>query len=587
MKKPSDEKIKEAAEIAARLSAMNSSRMAKYRRNYNRYNNNGSTSADLWQLDSEGVQGYRTAWAYDNDTGATAQYNVIQSCVDTLVSKITQTKVRPFFNPVNGLYDTRKACKNAQIFFDAFYERKRVYQQAGMALLSAALFDHGAIWIDEQTANVKRLNPWQVHYSHAEYDNGSIKYAFIEFRNYPLNAVKTDVDDLTRELKQNPLAKCDYGIVYNLIDKIRCDFVGGRIAASYGLASDVCPIAVLYYADPIKGANSTGLADRIYATQIMIDRILQRVSDATELTPANTMFVPTVAGVKVSKLSNRIGEIVEYTPAPGASSPVTVATPQFISPQYIDMLDRLVRYAYEQSGISQLSAQSKKPTGISSGVALQTLEDVESERFETVLQNYIRFCMRIAEICIDVLPDDLEVLPRRSVRSDIKWRDVRKQRELFNIQFSAASSLSKDPQTKMGQIEKLISMGMINQDIASSLLDMPDLEGAYSIATTSYDATSAIIDTVINTGDYDLTGIENLPQLLKETANTMMRMIASGEKREALDRLISFTNKIVSATAELSAPPEPPMPQEVPEPQAQMQVVPEQMPIEPPPQLPA
>ena len=45
-------------------------------------------------------------------------------------------------------------------------------------------------------------------------------------------------------------------------------------------------------------------------------------------------------------------------------------------------LDRLYNRSFEIAGISQLSAQSSKPSGLDSGRALREFSDIESERFQ-------------------------------------------------------------------------------------------------------------------------------------------------------------------------------------------------------------
>ena len=90
-----------------------------------------------------------------------------------------------------------------------------------------------------------------------------------------------------------------------------------------------------------------------------------------------------------------------------------MATPPAIDNQYLQMLQYWKTAAFQQEGISELSAQAKKPSGLNSGVALQTLEDVESERHNPALLLYIDFLMKTAKTMIQVFPEDEEILPKR------------------------------------------------------------------------------------------------------------------------------------------------------------------------------
>ena len=150
---------------------------------------------------------------------------------------------------------------------------------------------------------------------------------------------------------------------------------------------------------------------------------------------------------------------------------------------YQQLLEFYIRKAYEMEGISLLSAQSKKPAGADSGVALQTLEDVESERFQYLLDNYINFYTNIVKTAIEVFPADDDILPQRYNRSGIKWKEIKKQKELINFQFSNASSLSKDPATKLAQLKSLADMGLIDQFAVAKYLELPDIEAAFDRVT--------------------------------------------------------------------------------------------------------
>ena len=63
-----------------------------------------------------------------------------------------------------------------------------------------------------------------------------------------------------------------------------------------------------------------------------------------------------------------------------------------------------IKKAYELEGISEMSAQSKKPADVESGKAMQTLEDIESDRFNVQLQRFTHFLVDVSRLCIDVFP---------------------------------------------------------------------------------------------------------------------------------------------------------------------------------------
>ena len=95
----------------AELKSLNESRLAKYYRNYNYYNN--TPAGTLKNIRMPSIVGlYGMDESVENDTTIMPSINVIKSCIDTLASKISQSKVRPFFNCINGTFKDINVCKN-------------------------------------------------------------------------------------------------------------------------------------------------------------------------------------------------------------------------------------------------------------------------------------------------------------------------------------------------------------------------------------------------------------------------------------------------------------------------------------------
>lgn len=551
-------------------------RDVKYRRNFNRYFNNFNRTDDIWTNYSN-ILSYYTA--IDETVGVIPYLNVIRSAIDTTTSKLSQTRVRPFFNPILGTYKTIKTCRNAQIYFDEIYEMQDVYRKSINSITDALLFDMGVIWIDDETKKIQKINPWEFIFDVAEMATGNLTRVELRRKQYPLTAL---IDILPKgsiyfdRLADTPNFCVDYRIYWDLLGGKQYKFIGNELIQTRKITYKTAPFVWIYYKDPIKGAFSDSMADVLYRIQKMVDDITYKIAVATELSPANLIFVPKNSGVKTSMIgSSKIGEIFEYNLPSTGGNPITVATPPVIDGMYIQLLDYFMSKAYNLVGVSELSAQAKKPSGLNSGVALQTVEDVESERHNVILQNYTRFCRDIAEKVIEIMPDNEEVLPKRRARSAITWKDIKTEREMFNVQYSSASSLSKDPKVKMEQIEKLISMKVIDPSIAATFLEMPDLEGTYSIQTASYDYNEKIIERAIEhgpnpeTGQFNFYECTSLQGLLGQSINTLMRLDTNDEKPEVLDRLALLINQIKvmldEVTEALQPPPAAPPPMQQPQ----------------------
>lgn len=530
--------------------------IGKWRRNYRLYNN--SPNASLENMEEPTVVGlYSNTYRQEVDTSETPKVNVIRSCVDTLVSKISESKVRPFFNTINGSFEDITICKQAQQYFDVLYDTQNVNKIVSEAFRDACIFDTGVIYVDEDTNTISKALPFQVNVRPSEMTYGKITRIYYERRDYPITLLPKKVAD---KIKNDDIEYMDYGIYYDTFKKKKVYFGNNRVMLEEDYDKDIVPFIFLHYSNPTFGISGLSIADVLNGIQQEIDILMDKIKTASQLNPALTFFVPEGSSIKTAQLNNRIGNVVSYKPIGGmGGSPVTSTTPAFIDSQYLDLLDNLVQKAYEMVGISMLSAQSKKPTGIESGIGLATLENVESDRFETQLNQVIHSYVDIAKTCIKVFNSSSNILPNDKCRVSITWGDIVKAENNFSIQFSCADSLSKDPSTKLQQLQALAQAGVIQSSRIAQLMELPDLETGYNIAQNANNAVMRLIDNCVKNDEYDLPDFIPLVMVKEECTNAMLSLYACNEKGkniEAIEKLKRLYEMAEQKETELASPPE-------------------------------
>lgn len=538
------------------LKSLNESRLSKYYRNYNYYNN--TPAGTLKTIRNPSIVGlYNIDESPENDTTLTPSINVIKSCIDTLTSKIAQSKVRPFFNCINGTFKDINVCKNAQQYFDQYFDIEEVNKKVSMAFRDACIFDHGVIYVDSETKSITKALPWQVFVRPAELTYNNVTRAYYCQNDYPVSMLPEKYRN--KVLKANPDQEyVTYGIYYDTVDQCKAvyitelDFVeiekyeGNRV-----------PFIFLWYNNPIHGGSSVSVVDMLYGIQKEVNTLMSKVKDASQLSPALTFFLPDDATIKSTQLNNRVGNVITYKATSDMSgSPVTVATPNFIDSQYIELINNLKETAYEMVGISQLSAQSKKPSGLNSGIALQTVEDVESERFEEQLNQVIRCYVEIAKTCLRVFPKEETILPDTPNRLDVRWGDIVDEEKKMQIQFSAADSLSKDPSTKLQQLQQLAQVGVIPQERIAQFMELPDLEGGYSLSNNAINAVLSVIRDCIESDNYDVPDYIPIPMLKTEIINTQLSLRAANfiKNQEDIEKLNQLYNVVVQMEQQMNQP---------------------------------
>ena len=533
------EEITQIKKNIGELKSLNEQRRAKYYRNRSLYES--TPRLNLENIKNPNVVGYYNNIAEVNeDTTATPNLNIIKSCIDTLSSKIAQSKVRPFFNCINGSFKDIQTVKSAQQFFDQFYDFEDVNKKISEAFRDSCIFENGYIYIDTDFKEISKALPWQVYERPAELSYNKVTRTYYERKDYPVTLLPEIIyGECAKDLENKEYIT--YGLYFDTKKHIKVYYIPEiNYFKEVLYEAEKTPFVRIYYNCPISGNTSNSVVDMLYTIQLEINALMNKIKDASQLNIAMTYFIPKGSGLKTGQLNNRVGNVVEYeTTSNMTGSPVTVSAPSFIDPQYMQLLNDLIAKAYELVGISALSAQSKKPTGLNSGIALSTMEDVESERFETQLNQVIKAYVDVAKICLTVFPPEEDILPEVATRYTVKWRDIVEESKKMQIQFSSADSLSKDPSQKLQQLIALAQAGVIPQSRISQFMEIPDLQGGYSIANNAINAVLSSIQDCVNNDVFDIPEYIPLRLLEDEILNTQLSLRSANYEmnRESINKL--------------------------------------------------
>lgn len=498
-----------------------------------RYKND--LSIDL-RTNTEYQNGFYYGFDYkqDSDLFNSAYFNVIKSVIDSIVSKLANQKVRPFFTPVNGTYKTRRIVKQCQQFFDSYYEFQRIQSKITKAFEESCIFSVGYLFVNPLTYEVEVPPSWNVATLNTESVYGEPTKLLIKYPNYPTTLLdKLGINDANINSEYVTLEMyCD------ITEKVFEVYINNNIVKTISYEADRLPIVKIFYNIPILGNYTPSIVEELDGIQTQIDLISAKISAAAQLTPANTTYVLEGSNLSPGDINNRIGNVYGVKCPPGMSTlPVMNVTPSPIDPYWQSLMEYYIQKAYEVIGISQLSAMSKKPAGLDSGAALQTMEDVESDRFETQVMQYVNAFIELAKTVIAVIPDTADILPNTKQSKSFKWSDVKKQSDLFKVQYSAQSALSKDPQEKLKQVLQLREQGFLSNYEVPLYLDLPDLQNAYEGAQAVENAVDALIERCIEEGDTDIPEYIDYQQLAQKITIVENQLSASytGNKKNDED----------------------------------------------------
>ena len=513
----------------------------KYYRNYALYNQ--TSVADIKSANPIAPGVIQNGMRINSDYPS---INIIKSCVDSVVNSIVTAKPRPFINTIKGSFKTIEIARQLQIFYDYYFGEQDLYNKNVIALRDACLFDRGYVYIDEITLEASNISPWNVYTDPNEKEK---KQVYIIFNNTTIESLPEYVEkELTKsELNLNHIT---YGVYYNSKYHTKALTVNGSVRKIYNYEADTVPIKYITYTPTIVGDHCLSIADMLLGLQKEINIISKTIALAAKKNPAQTILLQNASNIAVGELNNEIGNIIQFNSENnGSGNPVNVLTPSFISEQYEAIRDKDIQRAYELVGKSQTSASGRKEVGIESGVAIATLADLQSERFQVLLGSFIDLFTQEAKLVAEIGMKNATIITPSRYELKLTWDEVREDYSKMRIEFSSADALSKDPSEKLKQLQSLAKAGIIPATQIPSLLEIPDINRGFSAVNNGYNCAMSIIDACIYDDKYDLPFYVPFELLKEMIVNTMLSLRAAEgateDNEEDIDKLSKLFNIVL------------------------------------------
>lgn len=452
--------------------------------------------------------------------------NVVQSCVDTLVSRISQSRPRPLFLTDNGDYKERTLAKQMNTFISGELYQTGAYELAKLQLRDAACLGTGCLKvfenIDKRIAIERVLltellvdpndayygDPRQLHQLKLV-DKSQLKEFFPDYRSDIEKAEQAFPDNSADSQK----TIADQVMIVESWHLPSSKTAGdGRhvIACTSGVildeeyTKDQYPFVFLHYSPRITGFWGQGLPEQLMGTQVEINRLLQTISQAINIVGVPRVFVEDGSKIVKAHLSNVIGQIVTYR----GTKPVFEVAPCVPAELYAQ-LERLVQYSYQQSGISALAATSQKPAGLNSGEAIRNYDDLQSDRFATLNRSYDNIFVDLSYQIIDLAKEIVEregsystVYPSKDGVKEIDLKHTGKIHDSYVVQCFDASSLPKDPSGRLEKVTEMMQAGLLSPQEGRRLLDYPDIEQVDKLANAQEERVLRILDEIVEEGKY-------------------------------------------------------------------------------------
>jgi len=503
--------------------------------------------------------------------------NVVKSCIDTATSKIGKSRPRPLFLTDDGDYSQQQRAKKLTQFMDGQFDAMELYAKAASAFRDGGIFGTGVLKFDVDhdrgMVNCEKVlvdeikvddgeaiygKPQQLH--QCKYINrdvllemfpkheAAIKAAPLAFNSLP---GQTTTPDLVKVIESWHLPSAK-----DADDGLHSICIESATLFSEKYTKLYFPFVFWHWTPRVAGFWGMGLAEELFGTQLEISKLLRNIQLAMHLVAVPRVWIANGSVVSTSHINNEIGSVVKYT---GVEP--KFFTPAAMSAEIYEHLRWLISSAYEQTGISQLSATSQKPAGLESAVALREYQDIESERFQVVGQRWEEFFLQCAKIIVDMTKDMFDnsqgnpemKVAGKGFMSTVKWSEVNMEEDQYVLRCFAANILPTQPAGRLQKVQELVQAGWISMEEGRKLIDFPDLDATMNKELSSTDLTNQMIDSILNEGVW----MSPEPEMnLEEARITVQKRIVEAKLHKVRpDRIDMLTRWAEAVKAMLPAPP--------------------------------
>lgn len=461
-------------------------------------------------------------------------FNAIQSIIDTLTSRVGETKPRPYYLTSGGSYSQQRRAKKLNQFTEGVFYETQTYDKGLDCFRDSAIWGDGLLYVFGRAG---KLHHERVLSSELWVDEVEAMYGFPRNmywakdvdRDQALAWFSDDKEACKAIESASPVSETNGAAGDSVSDMVRLveawhlsaenedgDMVGGKHAIAVANAKggtgllgevdeweyDFFPFARLPWCKRPVGFWSQGLCEQLQGEQLELNKELWFVQRSMQLAGSVKVFLRNGSRVSKEHVNNEIGAIVEYT-----GEPPQFFCPEPIHPVFFENINRIIERMYRQSGASEMSASGKKPSGLDSGKALREFQDIESERHRTTSRMNDNFYLAVAALDATFargLSGYKVKVPGRNSFSTIDFKkDIGSiDEDQFVRQCFPVSRLPRDPAGRLQTIQEYIQAGFMTQRQGRRALDFPDLDAVESLSNAQEDVLTKVFDGILDDGRY-------------------------------------------------------------------------------------
>ncbi|MCA9656364.1 MAG: hypothetical protein KC501_41040 [Myxococcales bacterium] len=434
-----------------------------------------------------------------------SEHNIIGNSINTLVAKIGKSEVMPRARASSSRRTRQERAKRLSGWMRGATQRLGVHRKARLALRDSAIYGTGALYAyraADGRPKVDRVRVRDLGVELWEEEAGDVRTLYRVMtidRAVARRVWRRHAEDLGKASFAFPreLERTRTGDPITVVEAWRLSTEGtvGRhvICTAEALLRDEeydreeFPVKFHHWSDDTERFFGVGLVEAMAGEQAMVNAITEKIEESFDQ-GGPKILVDTASAVQTEKITNTPYEVIKYTGTTGGRPPQYI-TPAAISADYERHQEVLIDRCYRDHGIDRMSAQSQKPAGLNSGVALDTYTSIESERFYWQTKDYEQLVVEVGrelirvaeEIADDESEDDkakadMLCATKYDVRV-FRFAEARLEVDRYSVDVEPVSMFSDTLSGRLGQADTMRQLGLLkSEDDMIEMLDDPNID---------------------------------------------------------------------------------------------------------------
>lgn len=459
-------------------------------------------------------------------------HNLVRSACDTVKADIAgRQKPKPMFTTTGASWKKRRKAKKLDKFVEAQLSVAQGAYQNTWELTQDGFHDSSKIgtgivrvWPDHvaKKVTVRRVFPWEILVDQREARGREPQNLFHVYQMDEDLALETFIldsdDEETQQTKRMAIemAHDDTPTSTRVVRSIEiveawrlpiCDdkpgkhviCVDGAVLFEEDWAYDGFPFVMWHWERDSIGFWSQGIAEIGESIQLQVNDTARKLSDRMAIcSTRRTYYDPQT--VKQQDLTTG-GETEVLIPCNDLSKLPVEAPVNPASPAEFQWLETNKQGFYQDLGVSTMTAQAQKPSGVTAAVAMETLNDISTIRFLPKARGYEQsFCeigkwfVRFAREIAEQTGGYLVRWPGKTFLKELNWSDVDLDEDVYDIRVMSVAMHSRDPSAVLELATEWQAQGLIDKETFLQMVDLPDFERLINQETAEREFVEQLFD---------------------------------------------------------------------------------------------